>query len=86
MKTPRVTWSWGWVTHGIVVPISLWRTSPMRFSLSPGFALGHAGLGYALAAPVVRYTALFALNRYDEIRSAAQRLHCIRTTQVRGGF
>jgi TolB-like protein len=62
--------------------------------LSPGFALGHAGLGYALAvggqperglqsveqahrlsrrdpflanyAPVVRYTALFALERYEE--------------------
>jgi TolB-like protein len=62
--------------------------------LSPGFALGHAGLGYALAvggqperglqsveqahrlsrrdpflanyAPVVRYTALFALKRYEE--------------------
>jgi adenylate cyclase len=54
--------------------------------LSPGFALGHAGLGYGLAvggqpeahrlsrcdpflvnyAPVVRYTALFALKRYEE--------------------
>jgi TolB-like protein len=74
--------------------------------LSPGFALGYAGVGYALAvggqperalqsleqahqlsrrdpflanyAPVVRYTALFALKRYDEtiaVCRAAAALH-----------
>ena len=85
--------------------------------ISPNFALGHAGLGYALAcggqpqrglealerawrlgpldpflaiyAPVARYMALFALERYDEAiavcRSVAARARDIMCVDRRAG-